>query len=108
MGLVKLAAMTEPGWGKRSGGCSERWPRLTAVELQVNPPNAGDAHHTPEGHLAGDDGQRQVLEEEEVREDVGEEEGQAEEEDESMGDGGGGGERRGDGEEGRDAGGWRR
>ncbi|KAL1855400.1 hypothetical protein VTK73DRAFT_8540 [Phialemonium thermophilum] len=28
-GLVKLAAMTEPAWGTRSGGCDERWPRLT-------------------------------------------------------------------------------
>lgn len=77
---------------------------LDAVELQVYPPDARDGHETPQGDLAGDDGQGQVVEDEEVAKGKGDEEGDAEGEDEAMVDGAEGGEGRGDGEEWSNAG----
>lgn len=76
---------------------------LDAVELQVHPPDAGDAQQAPEGHLARDDGQRQVLEQAKVAGGEEEEEREAEREDERVVGGADGGEGRRDGEEGCDA-----
>ncbi|CRK45440.1 hypothetical protein BN1723_006606 [Verticillium longisporum] len=74
-----------------------------AVELQVDPPQAGDGHQGPEQGFADDHGQGQVVEEEKVGGRQGQEERQAQEEQRRVE---GVGQRRHgrlDGHEGRDA-----
>lgn len=105
-GARKVGGHDAPAVGEAVARLVGEGTALDAVELQVHPPDARDAHQAPEGDLARDDGQRQVVEEEEVAERKGDEEGDAHGKDDAMVEGAEGRERRRDGEEGRDAGRW--
>ena len=93
------------GVGDARGGLLAQRAALDAVELEVDPPDAGDGEEQPEEELAGYGGEEgEVMEDEEVEGRVGGEEREADEEEERVGEGreeGGGGR---DGDEGGYAG----
>lgn len=60
-------------------------PPLDAVELDVYPPDAGDAHQSPYCHFAYDHGQGKKIEEEEEDDNICKEEREAEEKNDEVG-----------------------
>lgn len=75
--------------GHARGGLLREGAALDTVELEVDPPDAGDGKKGPEEEFAEYGREREVLEEQEVEEGVAEEDGEAEEEEECAREGGG-------------------
>ncbi|KAL2132239.1 hypothetical protein VTI74DRAFT_4062 [Chaetomium olivicolor] len=73
--------------GHARAGLGGEGAALDAVQLQVHPPYTGDGEEQPEEEFAGDGGEGEVMQQEEVDRTVGEEERETEEEEHAVEEG---------------------